>query len=351
MYGLIAILNEYKHVNITKDTMLEYPVPSKCFMKFLNAPVSMHKIFCLVEVIALILASTTNHGNDALFLNATLHICGQMKILRANFLDFDVKEPHIYDRFNVLIERHKYLIKLARELAEMISFVLLIELFIISILLCIMGFQLILQLGENNVVLITKNIMVQSTFITQLTLYSVIGDYLKSEMEEIGLSIYQSSWYNFPAKLTRHMIFIIMCSDSPVTLQAGNFIVVNLTTYVSILKSSLSYLSVLRVMKKCIDTVTSKPLEIRYRMGETRMEMEKIWKDVQTLSHRRLSGYGSSDFLEIEIVRADGVGALRERIGGAIETVNHRVEGIIRINRKSVAQRRRRWKFFENFHA
>lgn len=92
--------------------------------------------------------------------------------------------------------------------------------------------------------------MVQSTFITQLTLYSVIGDYLKSEMEEIGLSIYQSSWYNFPAKLTRHMIFIIMCSDSPVTLQAGNFIIVNLVTYVSILKTSLSYLSVLRVMVK-----------------------------------------------------------------------------------------------------
>ncbi|XP_018341756.1 PREDICTED: odorant receptor 13a-like [Trachymyrmex septentrionalis] len=251
MYGLIAILDEYKHVNITnEDTVLEYPVPSKCFMSFLNAPVSMHKIFCLVDVVALILASTTNHGNDALFLNITLHVCGQVKILRANFLNFDIRGPHIYNRFNVLIERHKYLIKLARELAEMISFVLLIELFLISILLCIMGFQLILQLSENNVVLITKNIMVQSTFLTQLTLYGVIGNYLRSEMEEIGLSVYRSTWYNFPAKLTRHMIFILMCADSPVALQAGNFIVVNLATYVSILKTSLSYLSVLRVMVK-----------------------------------------------------------------------------------------------------
>jgi len=90
--------------------------------------------------------------------------------------------------------------------------------------------------------------MVQSTFLTQLTLYGVIGNYLKSEMEEIGLSIYQSTWYNFPTKLTKHVVFIIMRSDSPVTLQAANFIVVNLATYVSILKASLSYLSVLRVM-------------------------------------------------------------------------------------------------------
>ncbi|XP_077259544.1 odorant receptor 10-like isoform X2 [Temnothorax americanus] len=208
MYGLIAILDENKHVNIT------------------------------------------NEGNDALFLNVTLHVCGQVRILKANFLDFDVKSPHIYDRFNVLVERHKYLIKLARELAEMISFVLLIELFIISILLCIMGLQLILQLEKNNIVLIVKNVIVQISFLTQLTLYGVIGNYLKSEMEEIGLSIYQSTWYNFPAKLTRHLIFIIMRSESPVTLQAGNFIVINLATYVSILKASLSYLSVLRVMVK-----------------------------------------------------------------------------------------------------
>lgn len=92
--------------------------------------------------------------------------------------------------------------------------------------------------------------MAQSAFLTQLTLYGLIGNYLKSEMEEVGLSIYQSTWYNFPAKLMKHLIFVIMRSDVPVALQAGNFIVVNLATYMSILKTSLSYLSVLRVMVK-----------------------------------------------------------------------------------------------------
>jgi len=78
-------------------------------------------------------------GNDALFLNITLHICGQVNILRLHFINFDVTSPRIYDRFNALIQRHCYLIMLARELADLSSFVLLIELFIISILICIMG--------------------------------------------------------------------------------------------------------------------------------------------------------------------------------------------------------------------
>ncbi|XP_025075470.1 odorant receptor 13a-like [Pogonomyrmex barbatus] len=251
IYALIPLLDddEIEQVNITnEDITLEYPMPSKCTIKYLNTSMNMYRIFCLIETIALILASTTNHGNDALFLNITLHVCGQIKILKNNFLNFDTKSPEIYDRFTVLIKRHNYLIKLTRELAEIISFVLLVELFIISILLCIMGLQLILALKVNNIIMIGKSLTVLITFLIQLTLYGIIGNYLKSQMEEIGLAVYQSAWYNFPAKLTRHLVFIIMRSDSPVTLQAGNFIVVNLATYMSILKASLSYLSVLRVL-------------------------------------------------------------------------------------------------------
>jgi len=78
-------------------------------------------------------------GNDVLFLNITLHICGQVNILRIHFFNFDVTSPRIHDRFNALIQRHQELITLARELADLISFVLLVELFMISIILCMTG--------------------------------------------------------------------------------------------------------------------------------------------------------------------------------------------------------------------
>lgn len=40
----------------------------------------------------------------------------------------------------------------------------------------------------------------------------------------------------------------MMWNQFPIKLQAGNFIVLDLGTYMSILKTSASYLSVLRVM-------------------------------------------------------------------------------------------------------
>lgn len=209
-----------------------------------------------------------------MFLNITLHICGQVEVLKTKFMDFDVKKPQVYERFVTLIKRHSYLIRMARELADTISFVLFIQLFIISIQLCITGeyhiifcfvkhgvirtltkqiisfsgFQFILALKTNDTVMAGKSAMVQGTFLSQLTLYSFIGDYLKSQMEEVGLCIYQNAWYNLPVKVMKNMIFIIMRTESPITLQAGHFIVVNLSTYMSILKASISYLSVLRVM-------------------------------------------------------------------------------------------------------
>lgn len=93
-----------------------------------------------------------------------------------------------------------------------------------------------------------KSFMVLNVFLLQITLYCVVGDYLKSQMEEVGHCIYQCTWYNLPTKLMKNVCFILMRSQSPSQLQAGNFIVVNLETYMSILKTSISYLSVLRIM-------------------------------------------------------------------------------------------------------
>ncbi|XP_019883244.2 odorant receptor 13a-like isoform X1 [Camponotus floridanus] len=251
MYGVNSFMNynQDNRINITnRDTILKYPIPSKCVLEYFNFPTSMFKIYCLIEIVILVTAATANLGNDVLFLNITLHICGQVNILRLRFMNFDVTSPRIYDRFNALIQRHCYLIMLARKLTDLISFVLLIELFLIGILICIIGFQLILALKVNDIVMIGKSVITLSGFLIQLTLFSSIGNYLKSEMEDIGLSIYQSAWYSFPRKLTRNVIFILMQVKSPVMLQAGSFIIINLPTYVSILKTSFSYISVLRIM-------------------------------------------------------------------------------------------------------
>jgi len=66
IYGIIPILNYdiSDRINITnEDMILEYALPSRCALKYFNFPSSMYKIFCLIETVVMILASTTNLGN------------------------------------------------------------------------------------------------------------------------------------------------------------------------------------------------------------------------------------------------------------------------------------------------
>jgi len=67
-------------------------------------------------------------------------------------------------------------------------------------------------------------------------------------MEDIAHSIYSSNWYYFSLKLMKNILFVMMRSQQPVQLLAGRFFVITIETYMTILKSSLSYLSVLRIM-------------------------------------------------------------------------------------------------------
>lgn len=78
-------------------------------------------------------------GNDTLFLHIALHICGQVQILKSKFINFDVTGPAIYNRFNLLIQKHNHLMEMTRILANAISFILLMQLFVSSVLLCIIG--------------------------------------------------------------------------------------------------------------------------------------------------------------------------------------------------------------------
>lgn len=78
-------------------------------------------------------------GNDMLSLQIALHISGQVKILKSKFIDVGVTGRRIYDHSKALIQRHSHLMAMTKMLANAISFILLMQLFVSSILLCIMG--------------------------------------------------------------------------------------------------------------------------------------------------------------------------------------------------------------------
>jgi len=65
-YSLIPLLGDNKNdqINITSDNpVLEYPISSRCALDLFGIPASMYRIFCFIEVMALLVTSACNHGS------------------------------------------------------------------------------------------------------------------------------------------------------------------------------------------------------------------------------------------------------------------------------------------------
>lgn len=104
-----------------------------------------------------------------------------------------------------------------------------------------------MALKVGDALMIVKTTMALLTFSLELLAYSFVGNYLKDQMEKIGYSIFYCNWHCLSVKLMKNVLFVITRSQQPIQLAAGKFFVVNLETYMSILKTSFSYLSMLRV--------------------------------------------------------------------------------------------------------
>jgi len=56
--------HDEKTQNMTDEyIVLEYPIPSKCTIKYLQAPIIMYKIFIIIQAISLIVVTNANLGN------------------------------------------------------------------------------------------------------------------------------------------------------------------------------------------------------------------------------------------------------------------------------------------------
>ncbi|XP_012221304.1 odorant receptor 13a-like [Linepithema humile] len=259
LFGVMGILGLILTPFITSDNnaqlnvsmnefTLVYPVPTPCTLGRFHISTNLYLLIFVTQCILIVMTCTANLGSDTLLFGIILHICGQIEVLRFEIANFGVENKNIDQIFSKLTRRHSYLLTHAKLLIDAISFVLLVQLLVSCILICTIGLQFILALKTSDAMMIAKTVSALVTFMSQMFAYSFVGDYLKYQAEEIAKSIYGCNWHRFTAKLMKNILFVIARSHQPVQLTAGKFFVVNLETYMSILKTSFSYLSFLRLM-------------------------------------------------------------------------------------------------------
>ncbi|CAL1673609.1 unnamed protein product [Lasius platythorax] len=207
---------------------------------------SSRQAFMIVQTMQMFITGISTFGTTSFFFGLAMYLCAQFDALSVKLSEFRIDEAH--RAIAEAVQRHCQLIRLANCMEESFNANILMYLFVTTTLMCIDGFMLIVSLRLGNLSMIVHSASVILLMIIQLSFYSFAGDCLEMRSTALSYATYDCDWYELPANVARDFQIILMRASIPHQLTAGKFLPMNMIMFKDILKSTASYLSVLRVM-------------------------------------------------------------------------------------------------------
>ncbi|XP_011862407.1 PREDICTED: odorant receptor 82a-like isoform X2 [Vollenhovia emeryi] len=189
---------------------------------------------------------------NALLVALVLHVSGQIDIMQQNLVEISNGK---YDRSTFLLVikglicKHQKIITLSENIENLYTHIALMQVLWNTLVMCCTGFVIIIIIssGEDTANLI-KSVSYYMAIILEVFIYCFAGEFLSAKSKSIGDAIYESLWYNLPPSDSRIILFMMLRCQKRLTITAGRVMDLTLEGFTSIMKASVSYISVLNAM-------------------------------------------------------------------------------------------------------
>ncbi|XP_025265626.1 odorant receptor 82a-like [Camponotus floridanus] len=247
-FASVFLSNKEKVSTIDNNTAWNFVLPSTCMYK--GVSYSTYKALYVMQIVQGFLILISECACDNFFFSITMHLCGQLELLRIQFIEICGKrdgEKHRWNILGPLVKRHCQLIELTRNIEDAFNINILIRLSIISVVIAASGIGIILSFNSHDYKEMIKMVMSVQFYLVQTFLYTYAGDILQDRSESIIYAIYSSTWHEMSPIMVKDLIFIMMRMKIPLRISAGKFFYLARTTMTDLLKTTLSYISFLQV--------------------------------------------------------------------------------------------------------
>ncbi|CAD6213298.1 GSCOCT00004010001.2-RA-CDS, partial [Cotesia congregata] len=176
----------------------------------------------------------------------SFHVSGRLAVLATRIDALKYRKEGHRKELNEIIFEHSRLLNMGEGIKKAYATSLLIYLMNGSILICIIGYQILLifTLG------IKKNLTPFFVFIMTvylvITIFCILSEHLIAESKKVSNAFWNCQWYNMDQDCTKDIIFCIKRSQKPLCLRAGAFVTFGNNTLTEVTKTAMGYLSVLR---------------------------------------------------------------------------------------------------------
>ncbi|XP_011694671.1 PREDICTED: odorant receptor 22c-like [Wasmannia auropunctata] len=153
----------------------------------------------------------------------------------------------------MLIERHNKIISFSANIEKLISFMALMQVVWNTLVICCLGFIIIVSIHnensiENLIFVLVKTVFAYFVIMIEAFVICFAGEYLSFKSRLIANATYETFWYDMPSNTGKIIMFVIMRSQKKLTITAGKMMDMSFETFTSIMKASASYISVLNAM-------------------------------------------------------------------------------------------------------
>ncbi|XP_068154712.1 LOW QUALITY PROTEIN: odorant receptor 13a [Drosophila tropicalis] len=268
MYCVLPLVELFLIVGLEAE---EKPFPYK--MQFPFNPYANWIKYILTYVFtsyAGICVVTTLFAEDSIFGFFVTYTCGQFRLLHERIdqlmttSDLKCQQGYAKDdhhhwqiqELQQIAKQHNRLICFAKRLEDFFNPILLVNLLISSLLICMVGFQIIT--GRNMFIGdYVKFIVYISSCLSQLYILCGNGDTLIQHSTITAWHLYGCHWESTSKtqsslrsptnkEFRTNLQFMILCSQRPVRITAFKFSTLSLQSFTAILSTSMSYFTLLR---------------------------------------------------------------------------------------------------------
>ncbi|XP_071643382.1 odorant receptor 4-like isoform X3 [Temnothorax longispinosus] len=206
----------------------------------------------IVQYLHLLICANGMGLINALLINLILHISGQIDILRKSVLELFPKENKCSTNRSMVkrvIKKHQNIITFSEHIEDLYSYISMVLFVSDTLIICCLGFTMVTSIGRPNALQsILKTLSFYFVTNMEAFIFCFAGEYLSAKSKSIGDAAYDSLWYESNSRDSRITLFLIMRSQSQLTITIGKIMNLSLEQFSSIVKASASYISVLLAM-------------------------------------------------------------------------------------------------------
>ncbi|KAK0182760.1 hypothetical protein PV327_000861 [Microctonus hyperodae] len=246
-------INFIFHLNETVPN--RYPVPIDWYI--IDMKKNFYPLFCY-ESLCYLAMLTITVANDSMFIIFLQHACALFAVVQyqlENLLRRQDWEKELesgkfrkisdvqYNYYMMCIKKHKRAIKFAKLLEDMYIWCFGVVIGINTLLISFTALQLTTQ--TSTIRQIVKYTIFASAQMMHLFCDCYLSQQLTDKSNDIQKHITLSNWYKMPLHAQKLVIMVMLRSQRPCTLTAGKIVSLSMQTFASIIKTAVSYFTVL----------------------------------------------------------------------------------------------------------